>query len=1118
MSTIERTTRADWRWPVVFLVLGVLGVLTARQFFFQAFPEASINLVVPRAEIAQRSEEFLRGRGLDPEGFRSVTVFDFADDAKTYLERELGLEEANRVMAEQVNVWRWRTRWVKPPAKEEFSVYLNPAGKLVGFQHQVEENREAPKLEKEEARRIAEVFLRAERGLDLARYELVTDDVKERPRRLDYTFTWEEKGVRIKEATRRMSVTVLGDQVGEFRDFLKIPEQWTRDYERLRSRNALLQTIATVVYVALLVIMVVVLIRRSRQGLPWRGLAAIAAVAAVLFMANFWNEFGLQLRLMPSNFPFEVWTTFYLIAMVGLGIGTFVYVYFLAAAGEPLYREFAPERVQLGKLFTFSGLRSKEFFTSTLIGYGMAGFHIGAVVLFYVLAHKLGSWSPLDIKYSNALSTPMPWLQPMSISVMAATTEEFAFRLFAIPLLLKWTRNKWLAILLPAFAWGFLHSGYPQQPAWIRGFEVGLIGVFAGWVFVRFGILATLVWHYTVDAVLIGLFLLRSEEISYRIAGALVGDVVLLPLVIAGVFLIQARGFERNERILNSAPPEEEAESEAESPAAPVVARPYAGVSPRAVAGLALAGVAGLVILALVQVPRAGKPIRFEVPPARAEEHAEDYLQRRGVKTEEYMRVTSLENGIPGPAAEYLRERKDTRWMAQVYAEQVPSVFWETRFFRPLQKEEYRVFVAPDGEVFRHAHLMDEKTPGPQLDKPEALARATAFLEENRERVRGNPADYRLVEHTLEKREARHDHTLVWESKSPLVGEAHHRITAAVKGGEVTGPLHWIKVPEEWQREHSRPTPLTALPVVLAIVVGIVGVLLFAKAVRTTEVRWKQHMMLGAVAAGIAAIRAINSIPASRAAYETSVPWSTMVVMLIAGQLVALIFVFASATVLAGVAETLLAHRFGRITWWPPAAGRGRAILLAVVAGIGGALLMDGVSTLVSAAVETIPSPVRGLRSGLPAYAPAFLPGLTVALDPLMAGVWQPLLVGVAAGLALRLFRSPLLLGLALLVACAAMAAPMPDGTSFAKTFAVVASGLGLFALFASVVRLNWIAYAAWAVCSSALSEVGGLWRHPGLRPFAIQGVVVLVVTLALVAVVVLARSRREGAAATRPI
>ena len=64
--------------------------------------------------------------------------------------------------------------------------------------------------------------------------------------------------------------------------------------------------------------------------------------------------------------------------------------------------------------------------------------------------------------------------------VMAATSEEFLFRLFAIPFLKKLTGLRWLSVLLPAFFWSFLHSAYPQEPGYIRGVEVGLIGIVAG--------------------------------------------------------------------------------------------------------------------------------------------------------------------------------------------------------------------------------------------------------------------------------------------------------------------------------------------------------------------------------------------------------------------------------------------------------------------------------------------------------------------------------------------------------------------------------------------------------------------------------------------------------------
>jgi hypothetical protein len=97
-------------------------------------------------------------------------------------------------------------------------------------------------------------------------------------------------------------------------------------------------------------------------------------------------------------------------------------------------------------------------------------------------------------------------------------------------------------VIVPAFLWGFLHSNYPQEPAYIRGIEIGLIGIVAGLVMLRWGILATLIWHYTVDASLVGLFLIRSNSLYFKISGAVVAAAALAPLAFSGIsYLVRGR-------------------------------------------------------------------------------------------------------------------------------------------------------------------------------------------------------------------------------------------------------------------------------------------------------------------------------------------------------------------------------------------------------------------------------------------------------------------------------------------------------------------------------------------------------------------------------------------------
>src|SRR5256885_13760451 len=105
--------------------------------------------------------------------------------------------------------------------------------------------------------------------------------------------------------------------------------------------------------------------------------------------------------------------------------------------------------------------------------------------------------------------------------------------MFSIPFLMRVTRLRILAIVLPAFAWGFLHSNYPQEPPYIRGIEIGIIGIVAGMVMLRWGIIATLIWHYTVDALLVGLLLIRSNSLYFKISGAVVAAAALAPLAFA---------------------------------------------------------------------------------------------------------------------------------------------------------------------------------------------------------------------------------------------------------------------------------------------------------------------------------------------------------------------------------------------------------------------------------------------------------------------------------------------------------------------------------------------------------------------------------------------------------
>ncbi len=1094
---IEKMTGRDWLWPLIFLALGAGGAFAAHHYFFQAFPEASVNLKLTRQEVEQRAVDFLRGRGLNIDGYHLFTAFSFDEQGKTYLERELGNEEANRLMSGPVRIWNWRTRVIKPPEIEEMSVQFTTTGELMGFEHKIKEKDPGALLTKAEAQRVAEVFLRTERRIDLAKYHLVEDVLKTRPNRLDYVLTFEENDFKAKDATHRITITVQGDRVGGMKEFLKVPDKWERDYKLLRSRNDLLEVIATSLYVLLVLVGVFLIFTGGRiKKIRWKTMLAIGGVLGFLIMASTLNQIPLALQSMPTSLSYGAMELTIVFGAVLGGVGAAIYVMLLTASGEPLYRQLLPNCVSLDHLFTTAGLRTKEFFRSTLIGYGMAGMHIGLVVLFYMVAMRAGAWAPMDVNYDNTVSTPLPWLSPLAMASFAASTEEFGFRLFAIPLILmatrRWFKTRWLAVLVPAFLWGFLHSSYPQQPAWIRGVEVGLIGVVAGWVFLNFGILATLVWHYTVDAVLMGMFLLRSDNLTFRIAGALVGDAVLIPLIISVVFYLEARGFVSDTTILNEphgeAEPKELAEtatfvpSEAEPPALP-----FQFITPVTMRLLVGAAVVALIASVALSKKHEDRRITVSATHDQAESAAADFLKQKGVAVDSWRRVTALQNAIRGNEFDYLVEKSDPERATAIYRQQIPSVHWRTRFFKELQKEEYVVLTGIDGKVDRYVHRLAEDAVGARLENGAATNLATSAVLRSGIRL----DDYTLIDHTLTKRPNRDDYEVIFESKQKLAGEATHRLTVDVLGDEVNGPRHSVKIPEDWLRKREERGIRQIAVVVLIVLGGLLAVILAALAIPKIAVYWRLHLTLGGIAAAIRLAASFNDFPNWLETYDTAIPWSTNVTQNALSGAMQIMLAFVGVAAIGVMAEVLLRSRFGEVSFWPQAgADRARAMLEGLFAGLSAVLIVAGGARVISFLVDKIPSTVTGSAPSVAGYPQALLPGLAVVLSSFTLGIWMTLGGGAALGTLLRVCKNPELRWLAIVATIAVLAgASAFDGMLFVKHFISMLTMAALWYGLVSVLRFNAFSYAVMGLALSS-AEVLSMWVNPGLHPYAVQAAI----------------------------
>jgi membrane protease YdiL (CAAX protease family) len=1072
---------SEKRALILWVLAGIVGLWYAQRHFFEAFPEASVNFKVTRAEALERARNFVESLGNSTASYRSVIVFGVNDNAKTYLEREVGLKEANRLMESEVNVWNWNVRFFKPEQEEEFFVGVSPEGNITGYSHKVPEARAGAEPARETAQQTAQNFLATKLGKAAADWDFLPEQANstKKPNRVDWSFTWEKHGFKAKDAPERLTIALNGAEVGAATETLKVPEQWERDYRQLRSTNEFYNTVAIIPYLLLLGGVLWYGIQLTRRGqTSWRLALQLGVIVAILLTAMQLNRWPLEVFGYDTDSPFGSFAIQQVLGALAFGIASALTVTLVLPGGEPFYREAKPHFLRLKKALAWRGLRTKEFFSSVIVGLSLAGAHMGFLVAFYLIANHFGAWSPQEVNYEDSVSTLIPWIGGIAIGLLAATSEEFLFRLFAIPFLQKVTKSRVLAVILPAFSWGFLHTAYPNEPPYIRGLEVGLIGIVAGVVMLRWGILATLVWHYTVDAALVGLLLIRSSSLYFKLSGLVVGLAILIPFSYTVYSRIKQGSFEEDVDLLNSAPDPEDAAAAEEAEAPRELSKaPTSPLSKGVLAFLAVCILLGGFAALKIKPTRLGDYLKLSVNAKEASARASEILQRRGVDPKNYKSVTTFVDVTDATASEYLRRKLGVKALNDIYANQVPGARWDIRFFRDGQAEEYSVILRPDGELHSVHHDLAEAAKGAQLSKEEAIAKATTYLQDEK---KIDLSQWTLVDSGSEKRPNRIDHALVWQAKQPLDGtdnsqpadpatHAFRRIQVTVAGDEPTSYRTFIKIPDEWRRKQESQSIWRTLHSVfvacVALGLGIAGLIFFLREIKSDlmkQVPWRRFAFWGlfSLAAYVAIGAFGDRIPVFLSQYKTAVPLKFMYGALAIGFTVGAFFYLGLLVILFAMGWFFLKQAYGEVDWpgWRrmPRNYYRDALLI----GLGGTAALIAVSRATEFVLRRWPTPHRSFPAGFGLDFDSYVPGISISATAVLHGLLFTAAIAAIGGFVLAHCKSPAIRALLFVAVSIALVSGWGSPADFLKQWlaqliflAVVVFGI------TRVVRMNLLGY-----------------------------------------------------------
>ncbi len=1000
----NRLNRSDWIFIVICCAILIGGFLFSRAFFRDAFPEASIDFKYDRDGSQALAQTVLTDHQVTvPPGYIHGSAFDYNGWSKTYLEKELGNTKAQAYYGKPISIWYWWHRWFKPSTKEEFSVHISPDGRMVGFFHAIPEEASGPSPTEAEAIQVANEYIYKTRALDSTRVKFFETSKLGRPNRTDWDFTYRDSSIQpVSGSDYRYYVRVQCGKISQYREELFVPEAWSAKYTKMRSYNNAAGSVDGIgMILTALAIGIILIIRIRKKDIQWRTAVWFGIVATILAFLNSMNNLTAGFVYYNTTDPWSgfliktIGGNIFMALMAGVGI------LLLTASAETMYRERYPNAMALGRMFSVRALRTKSTFKSILLGISMTAFFFSYQIAYYLIAGKFGAWSPADVPYDDLLKTSFPWAAVLMMGFFPAVSEEFMSRMFSIPFLQKLFKGRfnWLAIFIPAIIWGFGHAAYPNEPWWIRGVEVGIGGIIVGIIMLRFGILACLVWHYSVDALYTAFLMLRSQNLYFQLTGGIAAGLLIIPLLIAIIAYIRRHSFEPELGLANAdvgstalapdLPPEPDepvtgsSEASAATSESAFISEPAIETLPSShgrgwalVVILLIVGIAG----SLLPIDQFRSYITYKASKATMLKNFADTLRSSGWANPDtltmYVPVQQNDNSTDPDFNAYLlkhsRSIKEANNLLQTRFRE-PSVI--VNAYKPESRLKYwgRASIAT-GNILSLGLIPPEEMPGDSLSRDSAQAMIEVLM-----RARGmDLSQWEVKEYNQEKKPKRIDHYITYEAKdgdSRHFFDAKYRVTGVVTGNKIQfGPNYYFKVPEKWIRDHHATTPSRAIYrtinilAIATIVFGlIVTIFLIA---RKGLIPWKKALMWSIVPGILILISNYNTFVTMRDMHfdNPEIPLQVFRVTQFVTWVISGISIWVGVWLVFGVLLGLFPNAFESLRK-PKLKINFQSILIAVAAVIGGRLLLGVISSLL-ASVSTKFLPPQQLLSNEFMFAP----------------------------------------------------------------------------------------------------------------------------------------------------
>src|SRR2546428_2055357 len=468
------------------------------------------------------------------------------------------------------------------------------------------------------------------------------------------------------------------------------------------------------------------------------------------------------------------------------------------------------------------------------------------------------------------------------------------------------------AVIIQALVFAAAHANYPGFPAYSRLIELFVPALIWGLIFLRFGLVPTIILHSLFDLVLMAIPVFLVEGPVAELNQALVGGAAIPPLAVGVWRRVGAgRWLALPESLANVAWQPGVAKSSLAAHGPRAAAGSWTANMQRALPLLALCGLLAFI----VTVSFHGDAPPLAIDRAQAEAIADAALKERGIALgPEWKRFAAVrlasEDGAAWAWNKFVWREAGQEIYHKLVGDWLAPPLWEVRYARFTgaevadRAEEWRVTIQGNGKLRQVGHRLPEQRGGARLAEDEARTLARRAIAE---RFALDPAALREVEVKQDPQPARIDWRFTYADPRVTVGKGGEaRVMVDLAGDEVVGYGRYVFIPDNWYRaERDRAGRLSVLRMIVALAFAIVAIAaLIAATVAWTRAHFDRRAfwLAGTLLLCAAILNTINQWPALAMRLQTAEPVIMQVTLAGGGLLFAAVLTALLGGMFAGVA------------------------------------------------------------------------------------------------------------------------------------------------------------------------------------------------------------------------